>query len=65
MWQSRLILSSAIKEHVIHAPHGVGDFNTHHMDRKQDRTESNQSKLGKRVLHELNMKQDPKQHVVT
>jgi hypothetical protein len=49
----------------MHAPHGVGDLNTHHMDRKQDRTESNQSKLGKRVLHELNMKQNPKQHMVT
>jgi hypothetical protein len=38
----------------------------HHMELdKQDRTESNQSKLGKRVLHELNMKKNPKQHVVT
>jgi hypothetical protein len=32
---------------------------------KQDKAESNQSKLGKRVLHELYMKQNPKQHVVT
>jgi hypothetical protein len=56
---------SAIKEHVIHAPHRVENLNIHHMDRKQDRAESNQSKLGKRVLHELNMKQNPKQHEVT
>jgi hypothetical protein len=26
------------------------------MDRKQDRAESSQSKLGKRVLHELNIR---------
>jgi hypothetical protein len=45
---------------VIHAPHDVGDLNIHHMDHKQDRTESNQSKLGKRVLHELNIKHNPK-----
>jgi hypothetical protein len=32
---------------------------------KQDKAESNQSKLGKRMLHELNMKQNSKQHVVT
>jgi hypothetical protein len=46
MWQSRLIWVSAVEEHVIHAPHQVEDLNTHDMDRKWDRAESNQSKLG-------------------
>jgi hypothetical protein len=41
---------------VIHAPHRVEDLSTHHIDRKQDRAESNQSKLGKRVLHEFKHK---------
>jgi hypothetical protein len=31
---------------MIHAPHRVEDLNMHHMDRKQDGAESNQSKLG-------------------
>jgi hypothetical protein len=50
---------------MIQAPHRVEGLNTHHMDRKQDKAESNQSKLGKRVLHELNIKQNSKQHMVT
>jgi hypothetical protein len=32
---------------------------------KKQEAESNQSKLGKRVLHELNMKKNSKQHKVT
>jgi hypothetical protein len=49
-WQSRLILSSAIKKHLIHAPHRVENLNAHHMDRKQDKAESNQSKLGNKSV---------------
>jgi hypothetical protein len=32
------------------------DLSVQHMDHKQDRAESNQSKLAIRVLHELNTK---------
>jgi hypothetical protein len=32
---------------------------------KRDKADPNQSKLGKRVLHELNIKQNLKQHEVT
>jgi hypothetical protein len=42
--------NSAIKDHVIHAPHRVEDLNTHHMDREQDRAESSQSKLGNKSV---------------
>jgi hypothetical protein len=31
---------------MIHAPHRVEGLNTHHMDCKQDKAESSQSKLG-------------------
>jgi hypothetical protein len=42
--------SSAIKEHVIHAPHEVKDLSIHHMDHKQDKAESSQSKLGNKSV---------------
>jgi hypothetical protein len=32
---------------------------------QRDRAKTNRSRLGKRMLHELNIKRDPKQHVVT
>jgi hypothetical protein len=42
---------------VTHASRRVKDLNIQHMDHKQDRAESSQSKLGnKRVLHELNIR---------
>jgi hypothetical protein len=36
-----------------------------HMNLKEKKAEANRSILGKRVLYELNIKQNPKQHVVT
>jgi hypothetical protein len=41
---------------VTHAPRRVKDLNIQHVNHKQDRAESSQSKLGKRVLHELNIR---------
>jgi hypothetical protein len=34
----------------IHAPHRVEDLNIHHMDRKQNNAESNQTKLGNKSV---------------
>jgi hypothetical protein len=42
---------------VTRPPHRVKDLNIHHVDHKQDRVESSQSKLGKIVLHELNIRE--------
>jgi hypothetical protein len=41
---------------VTYAPRRVKDLNIQHVNHKQDRAESSQSKLGKRVLHELNIR---------
>jgi hypothetical protein len=41
---------------VTRSPHQTKDLSMQHVDRKQDRAESSQSKLGKRVLRELNIR---------
>jgi hypothetical protein len=42
--------NSTIKQHVIHTPHRVKDLNIHHMDCKQGRAESSQSKLSNKSV---------------
>jgi hypothetical protein len=37
--------------------HRTKDLSMQHVDREQNRAESNRSKLGKRVLHELNIRE--------
>jgi hypothetical protein len=39
------------------SPHRTKDLSMQHVDRKQDRAESSPSKLGKRVLRELNIRE--------
>jgi hypothetical protein len=64
-WQSRLIWVRLLKSTWSMCHVGFETWTCSIGIIKQDKADPNQSKLGKRVLHELNIKQNSEQHEVT